>query len=144
MPTCVTSARGVPDFGIATNLTAADAVIYVRIRDAGKRTRLTDGDFCVDGHEHQAEILGIVKAPAHITATIRLVRSGAPAYRNGDRYIVFVHSHPSGAFVDLGDNAFQVQNGRVHWTRSDLPGVADDAAIERVMSALQSTLAMTR
>lgn len=143
-PACVTTARGGSDFGIATNITAADAVIYVRIRDAGKRARLTDGDFCVDGHEHQAEVLGIVKAPAHMAATIRLIRSGAQAYRNGDRYILFVHTHRSGAFVDLGDNAFQVQNGRVHWTRSDLPGVADNAPVERVIAALQNTLAMTR
>jgi hypothetical protein len=144
VPACVTSARGIPDLGIATNITAADAVIYVRIRDAGKRTRLTTGNFCVDGHEHQADVLGIVKAPSHITATIRLVRSGPQPYRNGDRYIVFVHTHPSGAFLDLGDNAFQVQNGRVHWTRSDLPGVSSDAPVEQVMERLQETLGMTR
>ena len=143
-PACVADARGVPDLGIATNITAADAVIYVRIRDAGRRTRLTTGDFCVEGHEHQADVLGIVKAPAHIAATIRLIRSGPRPYRMGDRYIVFVHTHPSGAMVDLGDSAYQVQNGRVRWTRSDLPGVADDAPVERVLLALQNTLAMTR
>jgi len=139
--------RFVPS-GLATSIAAADAVLHVRVTDAGRAVRLTDGD-CIDGQEHRATVLAVIKSPRLASDAIRLVhtnlnRTGAPSYRAGDELIVFLQRHGSGAFVDFGWDTFPVNNGRVRWTRSDLPGVIDGSPVRDVLEGLRNTLSMIR
>jgi hypothetical protein len=145
-PDClgVGDAAPIVDLGVATNITAADAVVRVRILDRGRATRSEAAGYCISGYEHRATVVALIKAPSFITDPIRIVRTGRTPYAAGEERIVFLHLHPSGAFVDLGDNSFVVDNGRVHWTRSDLPGVSDGSPVESVMDGLRGALFMTR
>jgi hypothetical protein len=131
------------DLGLPTNIAAADAVLYVRITDAGRSVRLTEGG-CVEGFEHKATVLAIIKSPRLSSDTIRLVRAASGGYRAGDEVIVFLQRHPSSAFVDFGWHTFLVDGGRVHWTRSDLPGVIDGSPVRDVLEGLRNTLSMIR
>jgi hypothetical protein len=132
------------DFGLPTNIAAADAVLYVRITDAGRRARLTSNDYCVEGREHQAIVLDVIKSPRLGSDMIRLVRAGPTSYRPGDEVVVFLHRHPSGAFIDFGDYTFPVTDGRVRWWRDDLPGVTDGSPVRQVLEGLRNTLSMIR
>jgi hypothetical protein len=139
---CLSTIRA-NDWGLPTNIAAADAVLYVRITDAGRPTRLASSGYCVEGKEHRATVVAAIKSPVLRSDVIRLVRAGG-AYNTGDEYILFLHVHPSGAFVDFRDHAFQVQQGRVRWTRTDLPGVTDGSPVRQVLEGLRSTLTMIR
>ena len=139
---CLSTIRG-NDWGLPTNIAAADAVLYVRIIDAGRPARLTSGGYCVEGQEHRATVVAAIKSPVLRSDTIRLVRAGG-RYNAGDEYILFLHVHPSGAFVDFRDHAFQVEQGRVRWTRTDLPGVTDGSPVRQVLEGLRNTLSMIR
>jgi len=139
---CLSTIRA-NDWGLPTNIAAADAVLYVRITDAGRPTRLTSSGYCVEGQEHRATVVAAIKSPVLRSDEIRLVRAGG-RYNTGDEYILFLHVHPSGAFVDFRDQAFQVEQGRVRWTRTDLPGVTDGSPVRQVLEGLRNTLSMIR
>jgi hypothetical protein len=139
---CLSTIR-VNDWGLPTNIAAADAILYVRITDAGRPTRLMSSGYCVEGHEHRATVVAAIKSPALQSDVIRLVHAGG-RYNTGDEYILFLHVHPSGAFVDFHDHAFQVEQGRVRWTRSDLPGITDGSPVRQVLEGLRNTLSMIR
>jgi hypothetical protein len=139
---CLSTIRA-DDWGLPTNIAAADAILYVRITDAGRPTRLTSSGYCVEGEEHRATVVAAIKSPALRSDVIRLVRAGG-RYNIGDEYILFLHVHPSGAFVDFRDHAFPVEQGRVRWTRTDLPGVADGSPVRQVLEGLRNTLSMIR
>lgn len=130
-------------------IAGADAVLYVRVADAGRAVRLTDGD-CIEGYEHKATVLAAVKSPRLSSDTIRLVRTGRTSpgpragYNVGDELIVFLQRHQSGAFVDFGSDAHPVRDGRVQWTRDDLPGVTDGTPVRQVLEGLRNTLSMIR
>jgi hypothetical protein len=130
-------------------IAGADAVLYVRVADAGRAVRMTDGD-CIEGYEHKATVLAAVKSPRLSSDTIRLVRTGRTSpgpragYNVGDELIVFLQRHQSGAFVDFGSDAYPVRDGRVQWTRDDLPGVTDGSPVRQVLEGLRSTLSMIR
>jgi hypothetical protein len=131
-------------------IAAVDAVLYVRVADAGRPVRLADGD-CVEGREHQATVLAIVKSPRLNSDTIRLVQEavtararGRAAYGAGDELIVFLQRHQSGAFVDFSHDVYAVRDGRVRWTRDDLPGVTDGSPVRQVLEGLRNTLSMIR
>lgn len=132
------------DFGLPTNMAAADAILYLRIADAGRAVRVTESDYCVEGRQHAAVVLGAIKSPRLSSDTIRLVRAGTSDYRPGDEVIVFLRRHPSGAFLDFGDYAFAVREGRVRWWRDDLPGVTDGSPVRDVLEGLRNTLSMIR
>jgi hypothetical protein len=129
--------------GLPTSIAAAAAVLYVRITDAGRAVRLADDD-CVEGYEHQATVLAVIKSPRLSSDAIRLVKAGRTSYSTGDELIVFLERHQSGAFIDFGWNVYPVQDGRVHWTRDDLPGVTDGSPVRQVLEGLRNTLSMIR
>ena len=136
--------RIVPAPLLPQSISAADAVLYIRIHDAGRAVRLTNGD-CVEGYEHQATVLAAIKSPRLSSDAIRLVRTGgASAYLAGDELIVFLRRHQSGAFVDAGDDVYPVRDGLVRWTRDDLPGIADGSPVRQVLEGLRNTLSMIR
>jgi hypothetical protein len=130
--------------GLPHTLASSNAVLYVRIEDAGRLVSVGDGGECVKGYEHRATVLDVVKAPRLTSDVIRLVHARNMGYRTGDEYILFLRRHSSGALVDFGLYAFPVINGRVRWTRDDLPGVIDGSAVRDVLEGLRRTLAMNQ
>jgi len=135
--------RIVPGPPLPQSIASADAVLYVRIANDGRSVRLTDGD-CIDGHEHQAIVLAAVKSPRLNSDHIRLVRTGGSPYHAGDELIVFLQRHQSGAFVDVDHDVFPVHDGRVRWTRDDVPGITDGSPVRQVLEGLRNTLSMIR
>jgi len=133
----------VVDDGLPANLTAADAVLHVRIEDAGRPVRLNGEVACIDGYRHAATVLDIVKAPRLLSDKIQLLRAGL-RYQQGDEFIVFLQRHPSGVFVDFGLYTFPVKSGAVGWTRSELPGVTEGSPLRQVLDGLRGALFMVR
>src|SRR4029078_10984235 len=72
---CLSTIRA-NDWGLPTNIAAADAVLYVRITDVGRPTRLTSSGYCVEGQEHRATVVAAIKSPVLRSDVIRLVRAG--------------------------------------------------------------------
>jgi hypothetical protein len=131
------------EIGLPMALSAADAVLYVRVKDAGHPAGVFAPN-CVDGYEHAATVLAVIKSPRLNSDTIRLLRRRSTGYRVGDELIVFLERHSSGAFLESGRYVFPVTGGRVEWRRDDLPGVTDGSSVRDVLEGLRNTLSMIR
>jgi hypothetical protein len=130
--------------GLPAKLSSSSAVVFVRIEDAGRLVSVGESGNCVKGYEHRATVLDVVKTARLTSDVIQLLRAKTTGYHVGDEYILFLRRHSSGALIDFGVYAFPVINGRVRWTRDDLPGIADGSPVAQVLDALRNALSMVR
>ena len=131
------------DAGLPATLTASDAVLYVRMGNAGRPTTLFEND-CDQWYEYRATVLSAIKSPRLTSDTISLLFEESPRPRSGDELIVFVRRHSSGAFIPFSLYRFPVKDRRVGWTRAELPGISDGAPLSEVLTGLRNALSMVR
>ena len=134
------------DLGWVWALEHADAVVGLRIFETGGAQRWNLDKSCLIATEHVATVSDVLKLTAPADArplTIRLLEQGArPSYAAGDEYIALLTWQPTiGRFQPLARSfMFPVRDGRVAWTRSDVPGFTDGMSVEAFLAALRSAL----
>jgi len=134
------------DPGWAWALEHADAVVVLRIFETDGAQRWNLDQSCLIATEHVATVTDVLKLTAPADArplTIRLLEQGVrPSYAAGDEYIAFLTWRPTiGRFQPLARSfMFPVHDGRVAWTRSDVPGFTNGMSVDAFSAALRSAL----
>ena len=134
------------DLGWVWALEHADAVVVLRIFETGGAQRWNLEQSCLIATEHVATVTDVLKLTAPADArplTIRLLEQGSrPSYAAGDEYIALLTWQPTiGRFQPLARSfMFPVHDGRVAWTRSDIPEFTDGMSVEVFLAALRSAL----
>ena len=133
------------DPGWAWALEHADAVVHLRISETIGPRRWKLDQSCLVGTEHVATVGDVLKLmdPDSRPSTIRLLEPGpSPSYAAGDEYIALLTWHPNiGKFQPLAGPLFMfpVRDGRVAWTRRDVPGLTDGMSVDAFLGVLRSS-----
>ena len=134
------------DPGWAWALEHADAVIHLRISDTIGPGRWKLDQSCLVGTEHVATVDDVLKLMDSDSrpSTIRLLEPvPSPSYAAGDEYIALLTRHSNiGKFQALTGPLFMfpVRDGRVVWTRRDVPGLTDGMSVDAFLEVLRSAL----
>jgi hypothetical protein len=135
------------DLGLSWALQHADAVVDLRISETVGTQRWNVERSCLIATEHVATVGEILKMtrPADVQpSTIRLLEPGTrTSYAAGDEYVALLVWHPNIArFQTFAGSSFMfpVRDGRVSWSRSDVPGLTDGMSVEAFLAALRSAL----
>ena len=134
------------DLGIPWAVKEADTILHLRISASGAPTRWSFGDGCVVGTEHTATVLRVVKtlpAQAASEGTLQFVQppEGSP-YAPGQEYVAMLQWEAvAERYFSLAPFfMFPVRDGRVMWTRTDVPALKDEMPVADFISALQAAL----
>jgi hypothetical protein len=133
------------DPGIPWAVKEADTILYLRILASGAPTRWSFSDWCVIGTEHTATVLQVVKTvpmQAALGSAVRFVQlpEGSP-YAPGQEYVAMLRWEAAAErYRTVGRFMFPVRDGRVIWTRTDVPALKDEMPVADFISALQAAL----
>ena len=138
------------DGGIAWALRAAEAVVYLRIDTVEPPDRWISNDLCVVGTDHTATVVNLLNmdtSAGSVKEKIHVVRDGREGFPAGTEYIAFIRWEPAiGRYRPVAGPLFMipVKDGRVVWTRTDVPGVRDGDPVSKAMAALFALLPPAR
>lgn len=134
------------DQGMRVAIKEADTILHFRISASETPTRWSFRGSCVIGTEHTATVLRVVKtSPAQVSSgsTLRFVQDSTDSpYAPGQEYVALLRweagvdrYRPVAPFF-----MFPVRDGRVIWTRTDVPALKDQMPVADFLSALEAAL----
>lgn len=136
------------DFPFDQMLPQVAGAAYVRIREVGTRERLLTDISCRSVRPYVAEALALINI-ALLQGDFRVLRfygqSWDPGLTPGDELITFLErEETTGTYHEL-DDAYRmpIHDGRLSWSRTDWPLVANGDSIEDVLNKLRATLRQT-
>ena len=138
------------DGGIAWALRAAEAVAYLRIDAVEPPDRWISNDLCVVGTDHTATVVNLLNMDTVVGSVkdkIHIVRDGREGFPAGTEYIAFIRWEAAiGRYRPVAGPIFMlpVQNGRVVWTRTDVPAIHNGDPVSKVMADLFALLPPAR
>jgi hypothetical protein len=131
------------DMGTPWGIKEADAVVYLRIVASRPPMEWSFGNSCIIGVEHTATVLRVAKTSAYQPdAGARLRFVNQDAYARGQEFVALLKWDAAAArhFTMAPFYMFPVRNGRVTYTRTDMPALRDQMPVADFVSALKAAL----
>jgi hypothetical protein len=134
------------DRGMAWAIQQADTIVHLRISASAEPKEWSFGENCLIGVEHTATVLQAAKSSPLGTASQNVVRfvtlrGDGRRYVKGQEYLALLRweadaerYRPVSGFLYM----FPVREGRVVWTRTDVPALKDQMPVADFIAALRS------
>jgi hypothetical protein len=144
---CLFSVLYVPGPGLDRLLRDTDLIVHLRVSTISAPREFDFGDGCLGGKQYDATPIQVVAAGPASRAAAQVIRfvfeGGNGSYEPGQEFVAFLERDLRSELLHpvMGSwSLVPVREGRVEWTRTDVPALTDGMPVADFLSVLKSVL----